>query len=557
MPSATDGATRPVGATARPFDPGPRDEVRRLGPALLVIALWLLLLPFTHHYGNPDGPAYAEVAARWASGEWSAAVNAYWGPLLSWAAVPLLWLGVPALLALRVVLLVGALLALPPLRRLAHRAGASVGATEAVLLGLAPFLVYNALFGLYPDVLMATALLYTVDLATHPSVLQRRGLAVAAGLCAGVAYLAKAYAIPVALVSLPLVVTLHRWTPSRPSARQLRRVVGLVLAGFAAVVVVWGTVLSVSYGGPTLTTSAGFNAQLVAPGSAGNPYNVRGLYEPPDGEVVSAWIEPSRLPVPLRTGATSLDDRPAGDERATDPGGLGHRVETAVANSRIVVGSLLRRGAPLVLLAGVAAVVAVRRRQLPPPALLGPAVAGAVAVGGLTLIIAIERYTWLAVLALAPAAAVGLDHLLRGRRRVLPTAAGVLVALLTLTSLHGLMPRFQAMREVSTVSAALAGTGILDGRVATLDRWQQTHLLCFEVGCQYLGRPESDDVDTVAVELAAAGVDHLVVWDGDEDEVAGLPTVDGPGQLTVHTVTPEGLRPTYRVGREPVPMPAG
>jgi hypothetical protein len=550
--AATTTPARDHLGTPSPGRTGPR---HRPGPAALLVVLWLLLLPFTHHYVNPDGPAYAEVAARWADGSWASAINAYWGPLLSWLTAPLLAVGVPQILALRLVLLGGALAVLPVVRRLAHRAGASDGATEAVRLGLAPFLVYNALFGLYPDVLFAAALLWSLEFAVRETGLRDPRWPAIAGALAGVAYLARAYAVPVVLVVLPLVALLHRWGPMRPPWPTVRRWLGTALGTFLLVVGTWSTVLSISYGTPTFSTSAGFNAQLVAPGSAGNPYNVRGLYEPPDDEVVSAWIEPSQLPVPLRSGVSSLDDRPGEEPSDGLAEAVRDRITRVVANARIVVGSLLRRGLPIVGLVAVAAVALVRRRELPNVAVAAPLVTGAVAVGGLTLIIAIERYTWIAVLAAAPVAAVGLDRLLEGRRkRGLAIAAVVLVGVTLLTSLHGLLPRVGAMTEVTRAARTIGDEPVLPGRVATVDRWQETHRLCAEVGCQYLGRPEARDADAAAAELAAAGVDHLVVWDGDEAQLPGLPEVDGERELTVFAVTDDGLRPTYRVGELLLPV---
>jgi hypothetical protein len=548
---ATAATTTDRHGAPSPVRTGPR---HRPGPAALLAVLWLLLLPFTHHYVNPDGPAYAEVAARWADGSWAEAINAYWGPLLSWLAAPLVAVGVSGILALRLVLLGGALAVLPVVRRLAHRAGASDGATEAVRLGLVPFLVYTALFGLYPDVLFAAALLWSLEFAVRGSGLRDPRWPAVAGALAGVAYLARAYAVPVVLVVFPLIALLHRWGPTRPPWPTVRRWLGAALGTFLLVVGAWSTVLSVSYGTPTFSTSAGFNAQLVAPGSAGNPYNVRGLYEPPDDEVVSAWIEPSQLPVPLRSGVASLDDRPGEGPSDGLTDAVGDRIGRVVANARIVVGSLLRRGLPIVALVAVAALGFVRRREMPSVAVVAPLLTGAVAVGGLTLIIAIERYTWIAVLAAAPTAAVGLDRLLAGRRqRGLPIAAVVLVGVMFVTSVHGLLPRVGAMSEVTRVARTIGDEPVLAGRVATVDRWQETHRLCADVGCQYLGRPEARDADAAASELAAAGVDHLVVWSGDEDDLPGLPEVDGDRELTVFAVTEDGLQPTYRVGDLLVP----
>jgi hypothetical protein len=530
--------------TARPR----AERTWRAAPAVLLIVGWLAALPLVGDYGNPDGPSYAIVAQRWLDGAWGDAVNAYWGPLLSWLAVPLLAIGVDELLALRVVLLLGGLGCLVPLRALARQAGASDRATDLVLIATAPLLLYAASFGLYADVLMAAALLRSLELATRPGAFGDPWLLLRAGAWGGVAYLARAYAVPVVLVMLPMIAVIGWWCATRGTVRIVAalRAAALLLAGFAVVAGPWAVTLSVAEGTPTFSTSAGFNADLVAPGSAGNPFNAPGLYEPVREGGLSGWEEPSRLPIPLRSDA--------GEDGELGERDTGQRIELAVANGRIVVGSLLRRGAPFVALALVALAAAVASRRRPDPALLAPVAAGAVAAGGLLLIIAIERYLWFPILALVPAAAVGSDVLVAGpRRRFAQPAGAVLVVAVLATSAHGLLPRLGAHAEVADAAAVLDGEDL--GRVATAESWQRTHLLCFELDCTYLGRPTATDVGSAADELRDAGVDHLVVWDGDLDAIDGLAEVvtaagtdpGGTDGLTVLTVTDEGLAPGHRV----------
>jgi hypothetical protein len=524
------------------------DRTWRAAPAVLLVVGWLVALPLVGAYGNPDGPSYAIVAELWLEGSWGDAVNAYWGPLLSWLAVPLLAVGVDGLLALRIVLLLGALGCLVPLRALARQAGASDRATDLVLLATTPLLVYAASFGLYADVLMAAALLRSLELATRSGAFADPWLLVRAGAWGGVAYLARAYAVPVVLVMCPVIAVIGWWCADRGAVRIVAavRAAALLLAGFVVVAGPWAASLSLAEDTPTFSTSAGFNADLVAPGSAGNPFNAPGLYEPVRDGGLSGWEEPSRLPIPLR--ADAVEDGELG-ERDT-----GQRIELAVANGRIVVGSLLRRGAPFLGLALVALAAAVVSRRRPEPALLAPVVAGAVAAGGLVLIIAIERYLWFPILALVPASAVGFDVLFHGARRrfALPAGAVLVVALLA-TSAHGLLPRVGEHAEVTAAATALDDEDL--GRVATAESWQRTHLLCFELDCTYLGRPTATDVGSAAGELRDAGVDHLVVWDGDLDAIDGLAEVataagadpGGGDGVTVLTVTDEGLAPGLRV----------
>ncbi len=93
------------------------------------------------------------------------------------------------------VLLGGAALTIPAVRSLSRLAGASEDATTAVLCAAAPFLVYNALFGLYPDVLLAAALLGSCAALLRPSFRHSPAVAALAGALAAVAFLGFFYAM--------------------------------------------------------------------------------------------------------------------------------------------------------------------------------------------------------------------------------------------------------------------------------------------------------------------------------------------------------------------------
>src|SRR5258706_3649627 len=78
-----------------------------------VIAILLTYFAFVisfliyHRYEiTPDGISYISVAQKYLDGNFSDAINGFWGPLLSWLLVPFLAVGIPSLLAPEVVLLV-------------------------------------------------------------------------------------------------------------------------------------------------------------------------------------------------------------------------------------------------------------------------------------------------------------------------------------------------------------------------------------------------------------------------------------------------------------------
>ncbi len=201
----------------------------------------------------------------------------------------------------------------------------------------------------------------------------------------------------------------------------------------------------------------------------------------------------------------------------------------------------------MLALAGLVAVV--RRRTLPTPALAGTVLAAGVYTGGLLLSIAIERYTWAPILLLVPAAAVGLDVLVGHHRRWWAGLAAALTLVMAASAAHGLLPRWDALREVTTAAAELEDATLEGSGVVTAGSWQETHLLCHHLGCRYFGRPEADDAATAAAQLEAVGVDRFVVWADDADAIAGLPPPGPDELLRVFEVGGGQLRLLHRVAR--------
>jgi len=58
---------------------------------ILYLVLGLTLLGYYQYQINPDGVGYIQTAWKYLSGDFYGAVNAYWGPLLSWLLIPFLY----------------------------------------------------------------------------------------------------------------------------------------------------------------------------------------------------------------------------------------------------------------------------------------------------------------------------------------------------------------------------------------------------------------------------------------------------------------------------------
>ena len=269
---------------------------------LLLVAAWRNL-----HQLNPDAIAYLRIAGYYAGGQQELAVTGYWGPLLSWLAVPLLKTGVAPLIAARVVMavsgvvfLVGAVTVfrtfrLPPVAML-------VGAWIA-----AAWSVFWSVRNITPDLLMAglVALAVSATMNLFLSHTRRGGEAeisdggkltpaATAGAWWGLAYLAKAVALPLAgLTCAGLAVA------ALSGRMELRRELALRLAlvwlGTALVAGPWIAVLSLHYGKFTFSTTGPIAHALAGPGESAGRHPAMATLHQPDAGRVTQWEEPTRM----------------------------------------------------------------------------------------------------------------------------------------------------------------------------------------------------------------------------------------------------------------------
>ncbi len=244
---------------------------------------------------NTDGIAYLRLAHYYAHGPLPLAVSGYWGPLLSWLLAPLLAAGVAPLIAARMVMAGTAMVYLAGgaaflralgLPRPATLAGSALAALAAV--------AWSVEF-ISPDLLVAGLMLLAlaVWLKANADGANRRAL-LAGGLW-GVAYLAKAVALPLAAGWGALTAAAWWWRRREPVATLGRRL--LLMGGACALVAApWIATLSLKYGRFTFSTSARAAHAVVGPKDQDryHPF-ARQLYHPEPGRI-TAWEDPTSLP---------------------------------------------------------------------------------------------------------------------------------------------------------------------------------------------------------------------------------------------------------------------
>ncbi len=242
---------------------------------------------------NSDGVCYLHRAVLLSQGDFANSVTGYWSPLIIWSTVPLLKLGVDPLHAIRWTLFIwgGAyvftsslfLRIVLPQKTVWRTLGGVAIALAAIRLSV-PIITPDALLG-------ATIMLYFAAVGRR-ELDSRRAFLV--GLAGGLAYLAKAYALPffVAHFLVSLI-----WRPNRVRTGLLG------FAGFALLAGPWIAVLSMHYGKPTFSTATTrnrFMGDVAPPDVAAHPPDVSRLPPGPfisNMEVTDADAWPSWSPL--------------------------------------------------------------------------------------------------------------------------------------------------------------------------------------------------------------------------------------------------------------------
>jgi hypothetical protein len=478
-----------------------------LALAALYLAGACSQLPLVRYQINPDGISYLAIAERYLTGDFGAALNAYWGPLFSWLLTPLLALGIEPLLACKLLTFAAGMATLFGAWILSERYTRSLAIRVAVTAALIPMILAWAASLVTPDILVVCFLAYYAYFISDPA-MARRSMLLAA-LFGALAYLAKSYAfvfIPIHFAG----VAAGRWICAQHIARRkevLQRA-ALGLAAFLVLTFPWVSAISLKCGRATFGTAGAYNLAVAgltsgSKGSQSHPVPAPGLLAPPDEGASSAWEGPS------------FDGYLDGPPQAA--------VSRVVFLLRANVPALfkcLQETSPLALLIVVASVLTslYRWRTSAESRLVASTVAsGALYSAGYVLIWVESRYLWILEILLLMLAAVLVDSLLRSRKLpVLVTCciAAIVAGAFVLKPL-ALLPRLaNADRDTTEIVKSLVhqGVDLRSRRLASDGRWAHSLYVGYFLRARYFGMVPPADPAVVRRELDDLNIDTFFVW---------------------------------------------
>ncbi|MDD4891848.1 MAG: glycosyltransferase family 39 protein [Phycisphaerae bacterium] len=515
---------------------------------LLFLALGAIFLPHYLYRLNTDATAYVTVARLYLAGDYHAAINSYWGPLLSWLIAPLLALKLAPLTAARIANLAVGLATLCAIRSLGRQIGLSGRWASALALAMAAPLVGYALIILTPDLLLLLMLTLYAATVLPDSYRSSRWRGPAAGLFAGLAYLSKSYALPFFVAHFFAVNLLHWFRSRRRPPSPLRgegrgeggpqgaaslqssaiaaygdespshtqpirgpRVCSNFLLGvlaFAMVAGAWIGMLHHKYGRWTAGSSSARTHAIVGPEIYPDDPLFNRLLPPPSDNGLSCWDDPSTIPaMPSWRPWESRDN-------------MRHQWLLVRTNAMTVFWPIACF-APLGVVALAAFLVAPFRRRAARsirrsaiPLLLTIALFA----GGYLLVWAEMRYLWFVVLLLLAMGVMLIEQTFAAV--ALPRAAvallvGWLVASCWLPALRELIARSDQGEDVYKLAILLREDYGLHGNIASNADWPKSLGIAFHLRARYYGQPDGTPADKLLDDLRSHGIDYYLIWDSD------------------------------------------
>jgi len=266
-----------------------------------VLITYSAIIIFTHNYErfSADSSIYLNIAEKYLNGNFTDAVNGYWGPLLSWLFIPFLYVGLSPVFSVNALYLVVGLFTIMGVWILSNRFNISVTVRSSIMVALLPIMLFYSVVEIF-DFLLVCLIVYYLAIIfknDYPDKLHR---GIFCGALGALAYFTKSYAFPFFIVHFLVMNVLHF---RRYSARhEKRKVLRNAIAGYVMFVIIsapWITAISTKYDRLTFSNTGKGNFAAFAPElqqegyEAGNPIFHKGFFPPAYKTANSGWEDPS------------------------------------------------------------------------------------------------------------------------------------------------------------------------------------------------------------------------------------------------------------------------
>ena len=483
---------------------------------VLVLGIYLILgvffLKYYQHQINADGISYISISQKYLTGDFSNAVNGYWGPLISWLLAPFLFFGLNPLLAAKVLSLIVGLATIMGIGLLSYRFEMTERIRCVILFSLIPIILYFSFAFITPDLLVVCILVYYLNNIFRADYPENMRNGIFCGAMGAIGYLSKAYVFFFFIFHFLLFNLFHyiQSTTKQKKNKVLRNFcLGLVMFFFISGI--WINIISNKYNKITIGTSRRYNYAQKGPESKGDPVLCEGFFRPPNATAISAWEDPSYIDVKSWNPLKSRDS-------------FVHQLKLILANTRMIIFQceLFSILSLVIILAYVLFCIRPFREIISQPNVVYPLATMLLYSAGYILVRVGTRYIWLVDVLLILMGGYSIDRLFRNdffndtrKKIVLIFFALTFIAM----PLNQLIKDINAGKEIYDFSKALKEKYSVSGNVASNYEWGKTLYLSYHLGAKYYGQARKNiSMGDLKRELKKYDIDYYFVWAGAPDE---------------------------------------
>jgi len=479
---------------------------------IIYSVLGIFLLKYYQYQIDPDGISYIGIAQKYLKGDIDNAINAYWGPLLSWLLMPFLSFGLKPLFAGKLLNLLLGLVAIIGLRSLSYRFEMADRIRSAIFFSLIPIVLFFSTFWITSDLLLATVLVYYLnvifDLGYPDSIYN----GVLCGALGGIAYLCKTYAFPFFILHFFIFNVFHYLRIKRKKVL-LNFILGVLI--FLIISGCWSLIISNKYKEFTIGSSPEFNKVTVGPGpkSGVHPMYYQGFFKPTNDTAISVWEDPTYLIKTMKPWSP-LESWNSFKHQLT--------IIKDVLYHTVLIYSDFSTLAIAIIIAYILFCVSTYRIQLLSNDLLFPLITVIIYPLGYTLALVEARYLWIVDFLLLLMGGYTLNVLFK-YTFFTETIKKVTLAFFILSFIA--VPTKKLIRNINTgekihnIYKELDSRYNIDGNVAANGDWVNSLHLSYYLDVSYYGTPrENISSKELKKELEKNNIDYYIVWDGERDD---------------------------------------
>jgi hypothetical protein len=242
---------------------------------------------------------YLDIADKYLRGDFTDAINAYWGPMFSWLLIPCLYLGASKVTAINVLNVIAGICTITGTWILSRRFEISEKIRGVILIALLPIVLYVSTIELH-DFLLLSFLVFYLGIIFKNEYPKRIYNGLLCGLLGAFAYFTTSYAFPFFITHFIIMNIAHYL---RCAVKQGKRnvlwnfIAGMVI--FSIVSGTWIAAISIKYNRFTISNMGKANYAAMAPGlpdtgyELSNPLFYDGFFPPSNKTAYSAWEDPS------------------------------------------------------------------------------------------------------------------------------------------------------------------------------------------------------------------------------------------------------------------------